>query len=647
MNPFDQWNAQADVADPSQVFVPKQQKKPKKNFWLDQISTGGSILGGIAGSFVTPLAGTAAGSAIGGGLGEALENIIMGEKLGKNVASEAALSGLFGAGPLRLGKAALGTRAALKSGAATSLKEAAKIGAKEGAEFSLRGAVGRKVAEASDKLLIKQFRLTPSQLSNFSKRHGEDAVKVLKRYGIQQADDVVAKGIQPLQNAFDDVITQIPAVSKTSLSRGLKSVYQPLIKSSNLSEQRLGQQIQQQADEIIKNAGKAVPASEVNTLRKSFDDFVNYTMRGTPEHNVNKMTADALRKTLQNAADKAGIGYQGKTFKQIGKDLSKLYDLDEIVGRQANLGRGSSPLGLTTLLGGAAGGAGGPLGIAGGAAATAAINSPVGRRLATRGAEGLGNQLLESGQRSAGNAFKPGGIATRLGGIGAVRGLANQQPENLEDAMLQSQSMNSPTSPMTDPMSMPNNMDQSYQQTPQQSSPYPRENLLMDIQRDPANAEQYMQYYAMFEELFPSEAEGLKLGNPAIARISDFESGIAALDDLEGRILESGVNQPFIGDIRRQNPYDTGAQDLNSTIRSVRQLVGRALEGGVLRREDEIKYEQMLPKIGDTDDVARAKIANVRRLLTGNLSAYQANQQTYSGGGGGLDEALIQAQGAY
>jgi hypothetical protein len=174
-------------------------------------------------------------------------------------------------------------------------------------------------------------------------------------------------------------------------------------------------------------------------------------------------------------------------------------------------------------------------------------------------------------------------------------------------------------------------------------SPYPLENAMADIQRDPENAGYYMQLFEFANA--GQEQQPLELGNTAIARISDYESAIQNLDDLEGRITESGVNQPLVGDLRRLNPFDTQAQDLNSVIRSVRQLVGRALEGGVLRREDEIKYEQMLPKIGDTDDVARAKIANVRNLLSTNLQSFMQNSQTY-GGGGGLADSLLGAQQA-
>ena len=44
----------------------------------------------------------------------------------------------------------------------------------------------------------------------------------------------------------------------------------------------------------------------------------------------------------------------------------------------------------------------------------------------------------------------------------------------------------------------------------------------------------------------------------------------------------------------------------------VKQVIGKSLEGGVLRREDEYKYVKILPTIQDPPDVAKAKIHPVQ-----------------------------------
>ena len=52
-----------------------------------------------------------------------------------------------------------------------------------------------------------------------------------------------------------------------------------------------------------------------------------------------------------------------------------------------------------------------------------------------------------------------------------------------------------------------------------------------------------------------------------------------------------------------------------ASITLTKQIIGKALEGGVLRKEDESKYEKMLPKLGDPPDVAQGKIDNLVRAI--------------------------------
>ena len=44
-------------------------------------------------------------------------------------------------------------------------------------------------------------------------------------------------------------------------------------------------------------------------------------------------------------------------------------------------------------------------------------------------------------------------------------------------------------------------------------------------------------------------------------------------------------------------------------------MIGKALEGGVLRKEDEEKYKDILPTIGDTEAVALSKINGLEAAI--------------------------------
>lgn len=609
----------------------KPQPKKKKNFLLDQISTAGGILGGIGGSFVSPLVGTAAGAGFGSAAGESLENLLTGDSLGKNVAREGALGAVFGVGPIRGAKALAGAgKAALTGGRIAE-------GAAQAAASTIRGKAGQVVSEAGDDLLIKQFRLTPTQLKNFKSKFGEDAAQVIKRYGFKNADDVVAKGVEPLQKQFDEAITGIPGVVKNDLAQAFKSKYDPLLKSAVQDNVAIGKNLRSQSQAILKKYGNVVDAKELNSLRREFDALVNYTERTTnpARYGVNKRAADAIRTTLQKSDPSGGL-------KGIGRELQKLNQFADNAAKQAQLGRGSNPLGLTTLLGGGMGAAaGGPAVAAGSALGTAAINSPTGRRALAGGAEALGNKLTSSGARSATRGLSPLSIAGRVGGAGLLRGgvgatpdmSQEEQPQSLEDTLLQ----------LGQGAGIPNQFSGQPEQ-PQDTSPYTRENLIADITRDPTHSNDYIQHFADLQEVFaPQENDTLKLNNTAIQSLTDLQTGLDNLGGLEQRISQSGANSPFLGGIRSSLPFDTEAKSLRAEIDRVKQVVGKALEGGVLRKEDEDKYARILPTINDTDAVAMNKIAAIRQDLQNKLNTFYTNQRQFSGKSS-LEDALMGAQ---
>jgi len=87
-------------------------------------------------------------------------------------------------------------------------------------------------------------------------------------------------------------------------------------------------------------------------------------------------------------------------------------------------------------------------------------------------------------------------------------------------------------------------------------------------------------------------------------------SAIAGLQELK-TVLQD--NSQYLGPIAGLQAYIPGsqAQKVRGSIDLIRQRVGKALEGGVLRKEDEKKYEKILGTITDRPDIAASKIDNV------------------------------------
>ncbi len=83
------------------------------------------------------------------------------------------------------------------------------------------------------------------------------------------------------------------------------------------------------------------------------------------------------------------------------------------------------------------------------------------------------------------------------------------------------------------------------------------------------------------------------------------------------KIIDKNSNlfDPILGKLGQLNPYYEKAQKIDDDLRRSSQVIGRYMEGGVLRKEDEEKYRRMLPKLTDTSGVAKDKLDGVAELL--------------------------------
>ena len=113
---------------------------------------------------------------------------------------------------------------------------------------------------------------------------------------------------------------------------------------------------------------------------------------------------------------------------------------------------------------------------------------------------------------------------------------------------------------------------------------------------------------------------------------------VTAMNDLDEEMkLDQNKNLfgPIKGTIGGLNKYDEPAQKFQSNLKAKAQMIGKFMESGVLRKEDEIKYQKMLPQLDDQYDVALGKNAQVRRMLENkhraDISALKAQHYDTSG----------------
>lgn len=625
--------------------------KKKKSFLVDNISTGLGIAGGIGGGIlgaaaggVGAIPGAALGSGAGSALGETLENAITGDKLTNNVAKEGVLGTVFGAGPIRGAKFVAGAAKGIAQGGG---KQAIRQASDEAAKFTLRGAVGKKVTDTAPKLATRQFGLTDKYITDYTKKYGEDAGKTLIKYGINSADEA-EKLVTKQQGAFDNLVAGVGDIDKSKIQTKLTSIADGLLKEGPSQQKAAGEKLLAETNQLLANYGDKLPASAVNKLRQQYDSLVNYNNKvADPRtYEINKRVADGLRETIQDASGSTEL-------RNTGKELSKLYSLnDEIAERAAKVeSRGSSPLGFRNLVGGGIGAlmgsaAGGGLpGAMLGAGGVAFANSSTGRRIATNAAVKGGEKLLAAGEKAG---IKQQGIGNTAARIGAGGLLTNgslqgqEQPVTL-DAVLASSVTPDQSSgnlydtyvPSATPNSMNNtaNMDSSYQNTPVSSSPYSREDLLADMQRDPERAQEYIQYYKQLDEIFNPAGQMGNVNATTRTALAGSQNGIDTLSQLEGLYQQAGGGAGRVGGAIQSKLGDLGfnnnAATYNALSASTVSQLAKALNGGgQVSDTDAAVITQALPRITDTPQVAQAKF----QALKARLAAAQQNAYLYGAG---------------
>ena len=103
-------------------------------------------------------------------------------------------------------------------------------------------------------------------------------------------------------------------------------------------------------------------------------------------------------------------------------------------------------------------------------------------------------------------------------------------------------------------------------------------------------------------------------------RIAEFDTSLDDLAILDQQLGTTGaaskVGAMLPNAVTEWTGWGSDAKQRQGTIDRVKQVIGKALEGGVLRKEDEYKYAKILPTIGDPPEVAKSKLAELRKALT-------------------------------
>lgn len=137
------------------------------------------------------------------------------------------------------------------------------------------------------------------------------------------------------------------------------------------------------------------------------------------------------------------------------------------------------------------------------------------------------------------------------------------------------------------------------------------------------------------------EGAGKQLPAATLDELAGIDTATKQLDGLLEtftRTNQGGISGKAGGALTRAlGLQGTSAAEYEGAASSVRQGVGKILEGGKLAAGDEVKYKNMLPKPGDSADVVKQKVQSLKaylsQLKSDRLTTLKAGGYAVPGGG--------------
>lgn len=270
----------------------------------------------------------------------------------------------------------------------------------------------------------------------------------------------------------------------------------------------------------------------------------------------------------------------------------------------------------------------------GGAVASAAMNvaQPVLARFGGQALRSAGNRapglsqpasLINQPRTRLGAAMGAGVTAPLIStGIDAAQAVTDRPPVS-EDMPLESALMY--------------NQEQPGRAQQLETSPYPRQNLIADLQRDPANAEEYISYYNALQEAYKPAAQ------PKLSAAQQETANRAqnAMNDLSvlGKAIESGdiLKTSIPGSNTAIGGNILGTTDIEAALFNIGDVILRA-RTGAQAPESEIRafVAGFLPRGGESRESQLNKLSRAYRELEGMANPV--------GTQGGLEDALMALQ---
>lgn len=587
---------------------------------ISELGGAGGAAGGAAlGSLLLPGIGTVVGAGLGGlfgGTGGRLaENKIRDNRWGVGDAlKEGALSGA-------LSLVGEGYQAAKGAKAAANLSKLGLEGGQDVARQGILEGAGRSLKAGAGGYGIGATAKGEGQLTAQGSRAVEDTLRKLKIPASSPENMATQLGsrLSSLSATLDNQYTKgATALSKTEMN-GLKNkIYDQIMSHPDIELSKAGQ------NQLKNKLSKLVNAGDTSKLWQFTKDLeskgINFGAAGDAKlvdrEAINRIFRENIRDTLNNKVP--GVANTNKLFHDAksaerfvlkaaqdvkgGGLVSKVTNLSPVKSGEAKLGAALENVGKVSA------GTGGPLSQV---LHQAKIQAPAGLIRAASGA----SQMPQDTQQ----------------------GIDPNHPD--ADLMQAYEQFSGGGQGMPQMGGMGQGMDQ------QMDNPYPQENLLRDIQRDPKHTSEYLSLYKTLASINQPQKLQSSHGKATSQQYALAQTGMQGVQQLQqllqqdpgvlNRSATPGQSLPGVGGFI-QNAAGTG--EYQAVAGNVLDALARARTGAQMNKQEEAFYRRLLPRAGDSQATIQKKLAELEQafspFLEGDATPDLSNQ-------------LMQMQGAY
>ena len=505
---------------------------------------------------------------------------------------------------------------------------------------------GEALEKTSTKFGLKSIKPSPADTTNFKKAVGnalDNFQKENKLYGttdqiLKKTDDL----IEAQQTIYNNMVRTGQQIKIKDFTKMLRAEADKLKAKGKLSPE-----ITAKADALIGKAefmeaqagksGLVTPDLIATAKGAAFKNVTPATMRDAAAIHADKIAGGLAIGFLDNYA---------KGSANVGKKLQALELFKNIIEKSEGKGVGSSFLSVPRVAAAAGGAAVGSVipgaGNLGGAliglGIEEALTSPRGVSLASRAGQAVGRGIQKLPGKAAGATdfvTPKAAFASRLNpqfstGEEALPTATteatpvDEAKKRIEEAVTPSTTEATQTTTITG-----HTLDEHAAA------------LSRAIQAGDKKGVAQIKAQMEIEEDYQKRQEGstkLELSDAAIKNVTDLQGAFSDITSLKESVTaDEGAVYPGRGLIAKI-PWATKAKSLQAEIDRVRQTVGKALEGGVLRKEDEEKYKKILLTLDDPREVALNKLSQLEEKITEDLERYIYFQRTY---GKGADQPAV------